>query len=88
MKKIAGLMCLASVCASVIFIEYEAISRLGGAFVITAGGFSLALLTSALCRAPQGYEGADGLHLRTRNRRSGLTRRVRFSQGQLRRRWT
>ena len=88
MKKIAGLICLASVCAIVILIEYEATSRFGGAFILTTGASALALLASALCRAPQGYEDANGLHFRGRNRRSGPTRRVRFSPGQLRRKWT
>ena len=88
MKKIAGIICLASVCAGVILVEYEATSRFGGAFILTIAGSALALLASALCRAPEGYEGANGLHLRTRNRPSGPRRRVRFSPGQLRRKWT
>jgi hypothetical protein len=86
MKKIAGLMCLVSVCASMIFIEYEAISRFGREFILTVAGSALVLLALALYRAPEGYEGANGLHLRTRHRRSG--RRLRISREQLRRKWT
>lgn len=88
MKKIAGLMCLGSVCASMILIEFEAISRFGGVFILTAAGSALALLASTLYRAPEGYEGANGLYFRTRNRRSGSPRRVRISAGRLRRKWT
>jgi len=88
MKKIAGLMCLGSVCASMIFIEYEGVSRFGSEFILTVAGSALALLASMLYRAPEGYEGANGLHFRRRNRRSGLWRRVRISRGQLRRKWT
>jgi len=88
MKRIAGLICLTSVCAGVIFVEYEATSRFGGAFILITGASALALLASALCRAPEGYEGANGLHFRKRNRRLGSARRVRFSPGQLRRKWT
>jgi hypothetical protein len=48
----------------------------------------LAVLASMLYRAPEGYEGANGLHFRRRNHRSGPWRRVRISRGQLRRKWT
>ena len=88
MKKIAGLICLGSVCASMIFIEYEAISRLGSAVILIAAASALAVLLGALFRAPEGYEGANGLHVRLGHRRSGASRHVRFSQRQIRREWT
>jgi hypothetical protein len=88
MKRIAGLICLSSVCAGVIFLEYEATSRFGGAFILITCASALGLLANALSRAPEGYEDANGLHFRRRNRRSDPSRRVRFSPGQLRRKWT
>ena len=88
MKKIAGIICLASFCAGTIWVEYEAISRFGGAFILIAGASALAVLSGALFRAPEGYEGANGLHVRPANRRFGRTRHVRLSQRQVRREWT
>jgi len=88
MKKIAGLMCLAFVCGSMIFIEYEVISRLGRAVILIAAASALAVLLGALFRAPEGYEGPNGLHVRRGNRRFDRTRHVRLSQRQMRREWT
>ena len=88
MKKIAGIICLASFCAATIWVEHEAISRFGGAFILIAGASALAVLSGALFRAPEGYEGANGLHVRPGNRRFGHTRHVRLSQRQVRREWT
>jgi hypothetical protein len=78
-KNIAGLICLASFCAGAIWVEYEAISRFGGAFIVIAAASVLAVLLGALFRAPEGYEGANGLHVRPGNRRFGPTRHVRLS---------
>ena len=88
MKKMAGLICLASFCAGTIWVEYEAISRLGGAFVLIAAASALAVLLGALFRAPEGYGGRDGLHVRSRNRRFRPTGHVRLSQRRVRREWT
>ena len=88
MKNVAGIICLASSCAGTIWVEYEAISRFGGAFILIAGASVLAVVSSALFRAPEGYEGPNGLHLRQGDRRFGLTRHVRLSQRQARREWT
>jgi hypothetical protein len=88
MKNTAGIICLASFCAGTIWVEYEAISRFGGAFILIAGASALAVLSAALFRAPEGYEGANGLHVRPSNRRLGHTRHVRLSQRQVRREWT
>jgi hypothetical protein len=87
MKKMAGLICLASFCAGTIWVEYEVISRLGGVFVFIAAGFALALLSRALFRAPEGHEGPSGL-VRPHTRRFEPTRQVRLSQRQVRREWT
>jgi hypothetical protein len=88
MKKIAGLICLASFCAGTSWVEYEAISRFSGAFLLIAAASALAVLLGALFRAPEGYKGANGLNLRSGNRRFGPTRQVRLSQRQVRREWT
>jgi len=88
MKNIAGIICLASFCTGTIWVEYEAISRFGGAFILIAGASALAVLSAALFRAPEGYEDANGLHVRPGNRRFGHSRHVRLSQGQVRREWT
>ena len=88
MKNVAGIICLASFCAGTIWVEYEAISRFGGAFILIAGASALAVLSGALFRAPEGYEDANGLHVRPGNRRFGHTHRVRPSQRQVRRKWT
>jgi hypothetical protein len=87
-KKIAGLIGFASFCAGTVWIEYEAISRFGGAFILIAGASAFAVLSGALFRAPQGYEGANGLHVRPGNRRFGPARHIRLSQQQVRREWT
>jgi hypothetical protein len=79
MKNIAGIVCLASFCAGAVWIEYEAISRFGVAFILIAGASALAVLSVVLFRAPEGYEGANGLHVRPGNRRFGPTRHVRLS---------
>ena len=88
MKNMAGIICLASFCAGTVWVEYEAISRFGGAFILIAGASALAVVSGALFRAPEGYEGANGLHVRPANRRFGHTRHVRLSQRQVRREWT
>ena len=87
-KNIAGIIGLASFCAGTIWVEHEAISRFGGAFILIAGASALAVLSAALFRAPEGYEGANGLHVRPGNRRFGLTRHVRLSQRRVRPEWT
>jgi hypothetical protein len=79
MKKTAGLISLASFCAGTIWLEYEVISRFGSAFILVAAASALAVLLGALFRAPEGYEGANGLHVRPGNRRFGPTRHVRLS---------
>jgi hypothetical protein len=85
MKNIAGIICLASFCAGTIWAEYEAISRFGGAFILIAAASALAVLSGALFRAPEGYEQADGFHVRAPNGRYGLVGRLRLVQRQVRR---
>lgn len=86
-KNLAGIICLASFGAGTIWAEYEAISRFGGAFILVAGASALGVVSAALFHAPEGYEGANGLHVRPANRRFRHTHRVRLSKRQVRRKW-
>jgi len=80
MKNIAGLICLASFCAGTIWVEYEAISRFGSAFILITGASALAVLSGALFRAPEGYQRPDGFHVSARGPRSRRVRNVRLGQ--------
>jgi hypothetical protein len=80
MKRTAGLMCLGSLYAGTLWIEYQTILLLGTGCFLVAAGSALTLLAAALYRAPEGHEGRDGFHVRPRNRRASLVRHIRFSQ--------
>jgi hypothetical protein len=67
-KKVAGLICLAWICAGTVFVEYEMLLLCGAAFVVSAAACAVAVISGALYRAPEGDERADGLHIRKRNR--------------------
>jgi hypothetical protein len=67
-KKVAGLICLAWICAGTVFVEYEMLLLCGAAFVVSAAACAVAVISGALYRAPEGDERADGLHIRERNR--------------------
>ena len=68
-KKVAGLICLAWICAGTVFVEYEMLVLSGAAFVVSAAACAVPVISGALYRAPEGDERADGLHIRERNRR-------------------
>ena len=68
-NKVAGLICLAWVCAGTVFVEYEMLLLCRAAFVVSAAACAVAMISGALYRAPEGDERADGLHIRERNRR-------------------
>jgi hypothetical protein len=80
MKHTAGLMCLGSLYAGALCIEYQTALLLGTGCFLFAAGSALALLAAALYRAPEGHERADGFHVRPRNRRASPVRHIRFSQ--------
>jgi hypothetical protein len=67
-KKVAGLICLAWICAGTVFVEYEMLLLSGAAFVVSAAACAVAVISGALYRAPEGDQRADGLHIRERNR--------------------
>jgi len=68
LTKGAGLICLAWVCAGIVFVEYEMLLLCGAAFVVSAAACAVAVISGALYRAPEGDERADGLHIRRLNR--------------------
>jgi hypothetical protein len=88
MKQLRRWIYLGPLSAGILFAEYEVLQRLGGVFVVFAGACALAIVAGALYRAPEGYEGADGFHIRPRKRSSGFGSAVRPSQRQMRRGWT
>jgi hypothetical protein len=87
MKKIMGLICLALFCVGAAWVEYEIVLRFGSAFILALVASVLALSGALIC-APEGCERADGFHVRARDRRSGLVRRIRLTQQRVRRGWT
>jgi hypothetical protein len=87
MKKTVVLICLALFCTGVVWVEYEIMAHFGSGLILFGVASALAALFGALVRAPEGYERADGFHVRRRDR-SGLARFVRLSQRRMRREWT
>jgi hypothetical protein len=67
MKLIMGSMCLAVVCTSAAWVEYQLIKSLGGVISLFALTSMSAAIVVALLRAPEGCESADGFHARSRN---------------------
>jgi hypothetical protein len=80
MKQIMGLICLASFCLGVVWVEYEMVSHFGKMLILFAVAPVLGALLIALFRAPKGYERPDGFHVRPRDRRFSLIRHVRSVQ--------
>ena len=58
-KKVAGLICLAWICAGTVFVEYEMLLLCRAAFVVSAAACAVAVISGALYRAPEGDERAD-----------------------------
>ena len=88
MKKIMGLICLALFCVGAAWVEYEMMLHFGSAVIFFFAASALAALSGALVCAPEGYERADGFHVRASHRWYGFVRRVRLFQRQVRREWT
>ena len=80
MKHIAGLMCSGSLYAGALWIEYQMALQLGVGGFLLVGGCALAVLAVALRRTPEGYERADGFHVRPPDRRTTAVPQIRFSQ--------
>ena len=80
MKRVAGIMCLGSLYAGALWAEYQIALLLGVGGFLLVGGSALTVLAVALRRAPEGYERADGFHVRPPDRRTTLVPQIRFSQ--------
>jgi hypothetical protein len=80
MKHTAGLICLGSLYAGALWIEYQMALLLGAGCFLLVGGSALAVLAVALRRAPEGYERPDGFHVRRRKRRPSGVRCMQFTQ--------
>jgi hypothetical protein len=74
LAKVAGLISLVLFCGSTVFLVYEMLLLFGAAFVVFAAACALAVILSALYRAPEGNERADGLHIREAPSRHELTK--------------
>jgi hypothetical protein len=73
-------MCLGSLYAGALWIEYQTALLLGAGCLLLVGGAALALVAVALYRAPEGSERSDGLHIRRSDRRTTSVRPIRFAQ--------
>jgi hypothetical protein len=67
MKVIMGSLCLAVVCTSAAWVEYQLVKSLGGVISVFALASASAAIVVALLRAPEGCENADGFYARSRN---------------------
>ena len=86
MKHAVGMMCLGSLYAGALWIEYQTAVLLATGWFLLIGGSTSAVAATALYLAPEGEEHGDGFHIR-RRRASGLLPGVRSSQRQMRRGW-
>jgi hypothetical protein len=85
MKKIMRLISLALFCMAPAWVAYEIALHFGSAVIFFLAGLALAGTSGALFCAPEGYEQADGFHVRAPDRRYGLVGRLRLLQRQVRR---
>jgi len=76
MKPTAGLMCLGSLYAGALWIEFQTVLLLGTGGFLFADGSALGALATALWRAPEGYERRDGFHVAPRDRRATSTHQI------------
>jgi hypothetical protein len=80
MKYIGGLICLGSIYTTLLWVEYQTALLLGAGCFLFGLGSGLAVLATALRRAPEGEERLDGFHVHRRGRRASTVRYIRFSQ--------
>lgn len=77
LKFLVESIALAGFCLIALWIEYKLVLQLGTELTLSLGAFSLLPLFAALWRAPEGYENADGFHIRAHR---GRTERVRHAR--------
>jgi len=80
MKRLRGWIFLGSLCGGTLWAEYHIALFLGVGGLLFASASALAVVASALYRAPEGYDGPDGFHPIPRRRRARLVRPIRLSQ--------
>ncbi len=88
MKKIMRLTCLTLFCLGAAWAGLEITLHFGSAVIFFFAAFALGAPSGALFCAPEGYERADGFHVRTPKGQCGLVWRLRLFQRQVRRQWT
>ena len=71
-KLVIAVIFLAVLCASAAWAEYKLVMRFGIVFSVFASVSGLFVVLGALLRAPEGYEGENGFHIRARRKRAVL----------------
>jgi hypothetical protein len=84
MKKIMRLTTLALFCVAAAWVGYVTL-HFGSAVIFFFAALALIGTAGALFCAPEGYEQADGFHVRAPTGRYGLVGRLRLLQRQVRR---
>ena len=84
MKKIMRLTTLAAFCVAPAWVGYVTL-HFGSAVIFFFAALALIGTAGALFCAPEGYEQADGFHVRAPNGGYGLVGRLRLLQRQVRR---
>ena len=79
-KLVIAVIFLIVLCASAAWAEYKLVTRFGIVFSVFASVSGLFVVLGALLRAPEGYEGENGFHIRTRRKQASCPRHVRLSQ--------
>jgi hypothetical protein len=75
-KRVIAVIFLIVLCASAAWAEYKLVMRFGIVFSVFASVSGLFVVLGALLRAPEGYEGENGFHIRTRRKQASCPRHV------------
>ena len=78
-KLIIAFLALVVFCASAVWVEYKLVLQLGILFSLFASMSASIGLFAAMLRAPEGYEAADGFHVRAGRGQMSRARRARLS---------
>ena len=87
MRKIMRLTTLVLFCVAPVWVGYVTL-HFGSALIFFFAALALIGTAGALFCAPEGYEQADGFHVRAPNGRCGLVGRLRLLQRRVRREYT
>ena len=75
-KLVIAVIFLIVLCASAAWAEYKLVMRFGIVFSVFASVSGLFVVLGALLRAPEGYEGENGFHIRARRKQASRLRHV------------